>query len=70
MIAVKNQSAFRIIGWTFHHLVWISLWVSIVTVLYYLKEIEFPLLPISVMATAVAFYLGFKNNSAYKWYRV
>lgn len=68
MIAVKNQSAFRIIGWTFHHLVWISLWVSIVTVLYYytdLKEIELPWLPISVMGTAVAFYLGFKNNSAY-----
>lgn len=68
MIEVKNQSIIKIIGWTLHHIVWIVVWVTIVALLYQytdLKKIPLPWLPISVMGTAVAFYLGFKNNSAY-----
>lgn len=68
MITVKNQGIGKVIAWTLHHIIWISLWVSLVTFIYYktdLNQIELPWLPISIMGTAVAFYLGFKNNSAY-----
>ncbi|MGE0569442.1 MAG: bestrophin family protein [Bacteroidia bacterium] len=53
------------------HLVWISLWVVLVTCfieyLHYLGIFAFkvPWLPVSLIGTAVAFYVGFKNNSAY-----
>ncbi|MDW3193004.1 MAG: bestrophin family ion channel [Cytophagales bacterium] len=46
----------------------IILWVTLVTALYYFKIISWliiPWLPMSILGTAVAFYIGFKNNSAY-----
>jgi putative membrane protein len=41
--------------------------VSVIAALYYfdLIPISLPWLPVSVVGTAVAFYVGFKNNSAY-----
>lgn len=50
------------------HLIWITLWVSLVALLFELTQWEWlsiPWLPLSVIGTAVAFYIGFKNNQAY-----
>jgi len=50
------------------HIIWLTAWASIVTLLFeFLHEEEFKIswLPISIIGTAVAFYIGFKNNSAY-----
>lgn len=59
--------------WRFagHHLIWISGWTAIVTFgIEYLHSIniyaiQVPMLPVTIIGTAVAFYVGFKNNSAY-----
>ncbi len=54
-----------------HHLVWISVWTVAVTVfIEYLHSLgiyglQVPMLPVTIIGTAVAFYVGFKNNSAY-----
>lgn len=51
-----------------HHLIWLSAWATIVACLYHFtgfRAITIPWLPLSVMGTAVAFYVGFKNNQAY-----
>lgn len=49
------------------HLVWLTAWACLVTALYVFTPWNWsvPWLPLSVIGTAVAFYLGFKNNSAY-----
>ncbi len=67
MIVTKNISLPRIIQLTGHHILWLLTGSTIIAFLYkngYI-EIELPWLPISVIGTAVAFYVGFKNNSAY-----
>lgn len=51
-----------------HHLIWLTAWASIVACLYQFTNVRFfsvPWLPLSVIGTAVAFYVGFKNNQAY-----
>jgi len=50
-----------------HHLWWLTAWMTLVTVIYYFLDGRFtvPWLPVSVVGTAVAFYVGFKNNQAY-----
>lgn len=53
--------------WTWHHVTWLVLGAALFAYLYsngYLT-VAIPWLPISVIGTAVAFYVGFKNNSAY-----
>jgi len=76
MYVKKNfglKSMIRFSGW---HIVWLSVWAVVVTCfieyLHHLREhnpniVDFrvPWLPISVIGTAVAFYVGFKNNSSY-----
>ncbi|MEL6848146.1 MAG: bestrophin family ion channel [Bacteroidota bacterium] len=50
------------------HLIWITTWVSIATALYVEFAMDLfviPVLPLSLVGTAVAFYIGFKNNQAY-----
>ncbi len=50
------------------HIVWISVWTLFVTLMYEFTSLRWfliPWLPLSVIGTAVAFYVGFKNNSAY-----
>lgn len=49
-------------------LLWTALLVCAVFVLYEfagLKQVAIPFLPIATVGTAVAFYIGFKNNSSY-----
>ncbi len=67
MIVTKNIRISNIIRWTGHHLVWLTTLMTIVALLYYFDvlNVVVPWQPISMIATAVAFYLGFKNNQAY-----
>lgn len=67
MIVSKNISAFKILKWSWHHITWLLILMGGIAALYHFKLIEFkiPWLPVSVVGTAVAFYVGFKNNQAY-----
>jgi putative membrane protein len=67
MIITKNVNIFRLLAWTGHHILWLLTGSTIIACLYKYEFLNFsiPWLPISVIGTAVAFYTGFKNNSAY-----
>lgn len=67
MITSKGISAGRILAWSGHHLVWLTLTMGAVATAYYygVISISIPWLPVSVIGTAVAFYVGFKNNQSY-----
>ncbi len=68
MIITKNFSLAQVMRFTGHHIPWLVLWMSLVAALYEYadwKWLTIPWLPISIIGTAVAFYVGFKNNSAY-----
>lgn len=67
MIITKSIPVNRVIRWSGHHVVWLLGGAAIFAVLYQqgILTIHLPWLPISVIGTAVAFYVGFKNNSAY-----
>ncbi len=50
------------------HLIWLTAWSTLVaTVFMYFhwNWMEIPIAPITIIGTAVAFYIGFKNNQAY-----
>ncbi len=68
MIVIKTFNLRRILKFSGHHFLWLILWMTSVVLLYEytnLKWLSIPWLPLSVIGTAVAFYVGFKNNSAY-----
>ncbi len=67
MITEKSLSFSRILKWAWHHMVWLLLFSASVAFFYHEGYIKFelPWLPVSVVGTAVAFYVGFKNNQAY-----
>jgi len=68
MYIQKNFSLVRMLKFSGGHIVWLTLWATLVTVVYEVGHWEFlqiPYLPVSIIGTAVAFYVGFKNNSAY-----
>jgi putative membrane protein len=68
MLVRKNISLKSIMNFSGHHLLWLTAWMGIFTTLYYYTEwrwLRVPWMPISVVGTAVAFYVGFKNNQAY-----
>ncbi len=67
MIITKSIKIKQVSSWSWHHMAWLLILMSIIAALYYFKVITFsiPWLPISVIGTAVAFYVGFKNNQAY-----
>jgi len=73
MIADKSVPLKKLFRWTIHHIFWLLLVMSVVSLAYHFKLIDnnlkLPWLPVSVIGTAVAFYVGFKNNQAYdrKW---
>ncbi|MDW3649363.1 MAG: bestrophin family ion channel [Bacteroidia bacterium] len=66
---VKKNIDFRgIMRFSGGHLVWLTAWVSFVCLVYNFtgwKWMMVPWLPLTVIGTAVAFYVGFKNNQAY-----
>ena len=67
MIATKGISFLSLLQWSGHHIVWLLLVMSGIAFLYHQHFLQFtiPWLPVSVIGTAVAFYVGFKNNQAY-----
>lgn len=67
MIVTKGIRLSSLIRWTLGHIVWLSLFMGGIAALYHFGYISFtvPWLPVSVIGTAVAFYVGFKNNQAY-----
>jgi len=68
MFVQKNFGIKGIWGFTGGHLVWLSIWAVGYTAAYEyanLKWLTIPWVPLAVIGTAVAFYVGFKNNSAY-----
>lgn len=69
MYVKKNFGLRSILRFSGGHIIWISLWAAIVAVIYQFTSLKawlvIPWLPLSVIGTAVAFYVGFKNNSAY-----
>ncbi len=68
MIITKNFSLKRILQFTGHHFSWLIAWPTAVVLVYEFFDLywlKIPWLPLSVIGTAVAFYVGFKNNSAY-----
>lgn len=69
MYIKKNFGLKSILRFSGGHIIWIALWAIIVAVLFKYTPLKawlfIPWLPLSVIGTAVAFYVGFKNNSAY-----
>ena len=68
MYIKKNFGLKGLIAFSGHHVVWLSLWaVGYASAFEYLnlKWMVIPWVPLAVIGTAVAFYVGFKNNSAY-----
>ena len=67
MIATKGIGVFKMLKWSGHHVLWLLTMMGGFAVMYYFELITFsiPWLPVSVIGTAVAFYVGFKNNQAY-----
>ena len=67
MIISKSISFWRVIKWSGHHILWTLAGAFLFAFLYKkeILDVALPWLPISVIGTAVAFYVGFKNNSAY-----
>lgn len=64
----KNFSFKGILDFTGGHLIWLTAWATFVVILHHFFHdywFTMPWLPISIIGTAVAFYVGFKNNSAY-----
>jgi len=67
MIVTKGISLGKVLTWTGHHVLWLLVFMGIIAALYHFQliTIVIPWLPVSVIGTAVAFYVGFKNNQAY-----
>lgn len=67
MIVKRGISLGNLLSWSGHHLGWLTLGATAFALLYYFQIItcKIPWLPVSVIGTAVAFYVGFKNNSSY-----
>jgi len=64
----KTFSFLNVIRFTGKHLIIISVWCTLITCLHVLFHDvwpEIPWLPVSIIGTAVAFYVGFKNNQSY-----
>jgi ion channel-forming bestrophin family protein len=71
MYVKKNFTFKGVMAFSGGHLVWLTIWATLVPVFIeflHSKEIfafQVPWLPVSIIGTAVAFYVGFKNNSSY-----
>lgn len=67
MLAKRNYSFWATIQWTYKPFVYGALYAGFVTIIFHYSNLNLslPWQPISVMGIAVAFYLGFKNNSSY-----
>ncbi len=68
MFIRKNLTLRGILRFTGRHIIWMTAWMVTVTCIhefFHYKWMSIPWLPLSIIGTAVAFYVGFKNNQAY-----
>lgn len=67
MLINKSVNVIQLLKWSGGHVAWLLLAAGGIAYLYHEKylEIVLPWLPISVIGTAVAFYVGFKNNQSF-----
>ena len=67
MIITKGIGISKLISWTSFHIIWLLSLMGGIASLYHfgIIAVNIPWLPVSVVGTAVAFYVGFKNNQAY-----
>lgn len=68
MLVRKNISLKGILEFAGHHLWWLFSYMLIISVLFKAVGwhwVAVPWLPVSLIGTAVAFYVGFKNNQSY-----
>lgn len=67
MIATRSSRVRYLNKWSSRTLIIQLLFVTLITYLYHTGQITLaiPWLPVSVIGTAVAFYVGFKNNQSY-----
>jgi len=67
MIITKGIKFKTMLTWTGPHFAWLIVLMSSIATLYYFNIINFkiPWVPVSVIGTAVAFYVGFKNNQSF-----
>jgi len=68
MIVRKNFSIRSIWAFAGHHLIWLVVYMLLIVLAYEVAEwhwVAIPWLPVSLIGTAVAFYVGFKNNQSY-----
>ena len=67
MLVTKNVNFITLIKVRGKYIVWLTVLMGLIAVLYHFKfiTINIPWLPVSVIGTAVALYVGFKNNQAY-----
>ncbi|MEQ8325088.1 MAG: bestrophin family ion channel [Vicingaceae bacterium] len=68
MFVYKNFNFKGVMSFTGGHLIWITAWASLVTLLFEFTNwnwMTIPWLPLSLVGIAVAFYVGFKNNQSY-----
>lgn len=68
MLVKKTIPLKGILEFAGHHFWWLTAYMLIVSILYKMAGwhwIAIPWLPVSLIGTAVAFYVGFKNNQSY-----
>lgn len=68
MFIKKNFSVRELMQFSGRHVIWLTVWATSITALFEFTHWEWmsiPWLPLAAIGTAVAFYLSFKNNSAY-----
>ena len=67
MIVTKGIDFRKTLIWTGHHIIWLLGYMGMIAAVYHynLLTIGIPWLPLSIIGTAVAFYVGFKNNQSY-----
>lgn len=64
----KNFSFRNLLQFSGHHFTWLIPFMTVIALLIFkfnIEIIQIPWQPVSVIGTAVAFYLGFKNNQSY-----
>ncbi|WP_025143835.1 bestrophin family protein [Pedobacter jeongneungensis] len=64
----KNFNFRGLMEFAGRHLIWLALWSGIAVFMYkylHIKWVAIPLSSVAIVGTAVAFYIGFKNNQAY-----
>jgi len=69
MLIKRNFNLYSLAKFTGFHIVWLTLYSTFAVFLYDklgLTILGIPWLPISLIGTAVAFYVGFKNNASYE----